>query len=107
MIDMLNNWLGSSTSNFNVFVGITMGIVILSLIVMFYFGHKIGKSDERTYIIHLKIYRVMFVTILLLLSVLINWSDGSYFRQHISLVISLTFLSGAVASVYQYNKDFN
>lgn len=107
MIDILNNWLGSSTSNFNTFVGITMGIVILSLIVMFYFGHKIGKPDERTYIIHLKIYRVMFVTILLLLSVLMNWSDGSYFRQHISLVMSLTFLSGAIASVYQYNKDFN
>ncbi|MDK2587260.1 hypothetical protein QOZ83_15545 [Romboutsia sedimentorum] len=107
MIDMLNNWLGSSISNFNTFVGITMGIVVLSLIVMFYFAHKIGKPDERTYIIHLKIYRVMFVTIFFLLAVLMNWSDGSYFRQHITLVISLTLLSGAIASVYQYNKDFN
>lgn len=107
MIDMLNNWLGSSINNFNTFVGITMGIVILSLIVMFYFGYKIGKPDERTYIIHLKIYRVMFVTILFSISALMNWSDGSYFRQYLSLVLSLTCLSGAVASVYQYNKDFN
>lgn len=106
MIDMLNNWLGSSIINFNIFVGVTMGVVVLSLIVMFYFSNKIGNPDERTYIIHLKIYRVMFITMIFLLSVLMNWSDGSYFRQHISLVMALTFISGAIASIYQYNKDF-
>ena len=103
MIDLLDKWMASSVYNFNIFVGITTILAIISLVAIFYFCNKIGKPDERTSIIYFKISNTMFSTLILLIAVYISWVDSTtiYFRQYLIFIFSLSLFSGAVISVIQ------
>lgn len=108
MINMLDRWMDSSIYNFNIFVGVTMVLAVISIIGLVYFYSKMGKPDERTYIINLKILKTMFRSLIVLLGIYISWVDKDiiYFRQYLIFIITLTFFIGAITAAIQYKKDF-
>ncbi|MDA1573792.1 6-aminohexanoate hydrolase, partial [Bacillus cereus group sp. TH242-3LC] len=55
MIDLLNKWMLESTGNFNIVVGLIALLFLGSLIALIIIYKKIGKPDERTNAIYLKI----------------------------------------------------
>ncbi|TCO68095.1 6-aminohexanoate hydrolase [Marinisporobacter balticus] len=109
MIDILDKWMDSSVYNFNIFVGITTILAIISIIAMFYFYKQIGKPDERTSIIYLKVSTTMFSTLVCAIAVYISWVDSNiiYFRQYLLFIFSISLLAGAIMSAIQYKKDFS
>ncbi|EOQ01308.1 hypothetical protein KOY_05358 [Bacillus cereus VDM021] len=106
MLDQLNNWMLESTDNFNIFVGFTSLLMLGSAIVLFIIYKKIGKPDERTNTIHLKITYCMFVTQILMNSLFISLvSKDMYFRQFFILTQALVFFVGAIYSIKLYRKE--
>ncbi|MBE7127627.1 6-aminohexanoate hydrolase [Bacillus mycoides] len=106
MIDQLNNWMLESTDNFNIFVGFTSLLMLGSAIVLFIIYKKIGKPDERTNTIYLKITYSMFVTQILMNSLFISLvSKDMYFRQFFILTQALVFFIGAIYSIKLYRKE--
>jgi cytochrome bd-type quinol oxidase subunit 2 len=107
MVEALDTWLSNSTTNFNIFVGITGAIVALSLIVMAYATHKIGKRDERATALYLNASSTMLVVLLLLLAIFIAWVDRNtvHFRQFLTAIIALTFASGALSLTIASRKQ--
>ncbi|WP_047981912.1 hypothetical protein [Ornithinibacillus contaminans] len=108
MIDVLNEWMLESTTNFNIIAGITMLVYAGSILSLFIISKKFGKPDERTNGIYLKIIVCMFVTQLIMNSIFISWVDRDidYFRQFFILFQGIVFLVGAVYSFILYRKDF-
>ncbi len=109
MIDVLDKWMDSSVYNFNMFVGITAILAIISIIAILYFYKKIGKPDERTSIIYLKVSNTMFSTLVLLIAIYISLVDSTiiYFRQYLIFIFSISLLSGAVMSAIQYKREIS
>ncbi|EOP68301.1 hypothetical protein KOW_03510 [Bacillus cereus VDM006] len=106
MIDLLNKWMLESTDNFNIFVGFTSLLMLGSAIVLFIIYKKIGKPDERTNTIYLKITYCMFVTQMLMNSIFISLvSKDMYFRQFFILTQALVFFVGAIYSIKLYRKE--
>ncbi|MGZ9785529.1 6-aminohexanoate hydrolase [Bacillus pseudomycoides] len=106
MIDLLNKWMLESTDNFNIFVGFTSLLMLCSVIVLFIIYKKIGKPDERTNTIYLKITYCMFVTQMLMNSIFISLvSKDMYFRQFFILTQALVFFVGAIYSIKLYRKE--
>ncbi|HGE5783125.1 MULTISPECIES: hypothetical protein [Bacillus cereus group] len=106
MLDQLNNWMLESTDNFNIFVGFTSLLMLGSAIVLFIIYKKIGKPDERTNTIYLKITYSMFVTQILMNSLFISLvSKDMYFRQFFILTQALVFFVGAIYSIKLYRKE--
>ncbi|AIK35555.1 MULTISPECIES: hypothetical protein [Bacillus] len=106
MLDLLNNWMSESTDNFNIFVGFTSLLMLGSAIVLFIIYKKIGKPDERTNTIYLKITYCMFVTQILMNSIFTSLvSKDMYFRQFFILTQALVFFIGAIYSIKLYRKE--
>lgn len=106
MIDQLDIWLGN-INNFNLFVGIQMVIALVSVAVVLFYTHKIGKADERTIHIQYKIFRAMFYT--LFTAIMLVYTQVSaemhFIRQYISMAMTLSIAAGAIASAYYYHRD--
>ncbi|MGG3529076.1 6-aminohexanoate hydrolase [Bacillus pseudomycoides] len=106
MLDQLNNWMLESTDNFNIFVGFTCILMLGSAIVLYIIYKKIGKPDERTNTIYLKITYSMFITQILMNSLFISLvSKDMYFRQFFILTQALVFFVGAIYSIKLYRKE--
>jgi len=97
MIEVLDIWLNNST-NLNIFVGVTTLAMIASLHVMYLASQKIGKRDERTSQIYLKISNTTLIVLLVLLSVFISLVDADvvHFRQILIATITLALGCGAL-----------
>lgn len=97
MIETLDVWLNTST-NFNIFVGVTMIAMIASLCTMYIASRKIGKRDERTSQIYLKISNTTLIVLLMLLSIFISLvgADVVHFRQILIAMIALAIGCGAI-----------
>lgn len=108
MLDVLNNWMLESTDNFNIIVGLTVVLLVGSLSALAYIQNKIGKPDERTNAIYLKITSVMFSTQLIMFAIFIVLIDRhiEYFRQFLILFQGIVFLVGAIYSFKLYRKEF-
>ena len=108
MIDLLNNWMLESTDNFNIIAGLTIVLYVGSLAVLVYIQNKIGKPDERTNAIYLKITSVMFTTQFIMNALFILFIDRNieYFRQFLILFQGIVFLVGAIYAFKLYRKDF-
>ncbi len=107
MIELLDNWLEISR-NFNLFVGMTTAVALLSAAAYTYFFNKIGKTDEYGVKIRLNVTNRMFSTLmgLLILFVLLVPQNTEHFRQMLLLCFSVTALVGAVSAGYFYVRDF-
>ncbi|KGR76304.1 hypothetical protein [Ureibacillus sinduriensis] len=108
MVELLNSWMLESSGNFNMIVGLTMVLWVGSLVVQFFFSNKIGKPDERTNAIYLKIISCMFTTQLIMNAIFITFVDRDieYFRQFFLLFQGVVFLVGAIYTIRLYRKDF-
>lgn len=109
LINVLDKWMSNNINNFNTFVAIITIVAIVSLIAIVYFSMKIGKLDERTSLVYLKILRAMFITLLISLSTYISLVDSSiiYNRQYLICTIVLALFVGAIMSAIQFKKEFN
>lgn len=108
MIDMLDNWMLESSGNFTIIGVLTIVIYLGSLLAVFYFGSKIGKSDERTIPIHLNIIFCMFTTQLIINATYISSVDRDieHFRLIFILFQGIVFLVGAIYAFILYRRDF-
>jgi hypothetical protein len=108
MIDVLNDWMLESSRNFNVIVGLTMILHVVSIFTLIYIGKKFGKPDERTNAIYLKITSCMFTTQMIMITIFISLVDNNmeYFRQLFILFEGIVFLVGAIYSFRLYRRDF-
>jgi multisubunit Na+/H+ antiporter MnhB subunit len=108
MIDVLNNWMLESSRNFNIIVGLTMILHAGSIFALIYFSKKIGKPDERTNAIYLKVTSCMFTTQMIMIALFISLVDNNieYFRQLFILFEGIVFLVGAIYAFRLYRKDF-
>ncbi|MGG2016538.1 6-aminohexanoate hydrolase [Bacillus sp. S10(2024)] len=106
MIDLLNKWMSESTDNFNIVVGFTCLLMLGSAIVLFIIYKKIGKPDERTNAIYLKITSCMFSTQILMNAIFISLvGKDMYFRQFFILFEAFVFFVGAIYSIRLYRKE--
>lgn len=108
MINVLDNWMSESVTNFNGVVGITTVVTIISVAVLFWVWKQFGKPDERTNGIFLKITGTMFITSMIVSALFVSWVDKDVqnFRQIYLIMQSPIFIVGAVYSVILYQKDF-
>ncbi|WP_042477640.1 hypothetical protein [Bacillus ndiopicus] len=108
MIDLLNEWMLKSSQNFNIIVGLTVILYVGALSMLLYINKKIGRPDERTSTIYLKIVSSMFTTQLVMNAVFISLVDRDieYFRQFFILFQGIVFLVGAIYAFRLYKKDF-
>ncbi|EJQ90731.1 6-aminohexanoate hydrolase (plasmid) [Bacillus mycoides] len=108
MIDLLNKWMLESTDNFNIFVGFTSLLWVGSAIVLFIIYKKIGKPDERTNTIYLKITSCMFTTQILMNAIFISLvgKDIENFRQIFILFEAFVFFVGAIYSFKLYRQEY-
>jgi len=107
MINVLDNWMSESTQNFNIIVGVTPILFLVSLIILFVISKKIGKPDERTNAIYFKISSFMFITQIIMNSIFISSVDRDIqnFRQFFILFEGLVFFVGAIYSIGLYRKE--
>lgn len=108
MINVLNDWMLESTGNFNVIIGIIMAIFIISFLTLAYVGMRVGKPDERTNGIYLKIASSMFIVQVIMNAIFISLIgiEIEYFRQFFIMFQAIVFLIGAFYSFGLYRKDF-
>lgn len=108
MIEMLDSWVLESYRNANIFIGITMVILIGSIIVLYVMGKKIGKPDERTNLIYLKVVSCMFTTQIIMNGVFIIFVNNNIENsgQIFILFQGIVFLVGAIYSIKLYRIDF-
>ncbi|MED1287484.1 6-aminohexanoate hydrolase [Bacillus mycoides] len=108
MLDLLNNWMLESTDNFNIVVGFISVLLVGSCIVLFIMMKKIGKPDERTNAIYLKITSRMFTTQVLMNAIFISLvgKDIETFRQIFILFEAFVFFIGAIYSFKLYRQEY-
>lgn len=108
MINMLDNWMSKSVTNFNFIVGVTMVVTVVSIGILFWVWKQFGRPDERTNGIFLKITGMMFSTDMIISSLFIGWVDKDVqnFRQIYLIMQSFIFIVGGVYSVILYLNDF-
>ncbi|HDR7613561.1 TPA: 6-aminohexanoate hydrolase [Bacillus mycoides] len=108
MIDLLNKWMLESTDNFNIIVGLTTILFLSSVIALIIIYKKIGKPDERTNAIYLKITSRMFTTQVLMNAIFISLvgKDIETFRQIFILFEAFVFFFGAIYSFKLYRQEY-
>ncbi|OWT47676.1 hypothetical protein DL97_2846 [Bacillus sp. YF23] len=108
MIDLLNKWMLESTDNFNIVVGFTSVLLVGSCIALIIIYKKIGKPDERTNAIYLKITSRMFSIQILMNAIFISLvgKDIETFRQIFILFEAFVLFVGAIYSFKLYRQEF-
>ncbi|KFM98894.1 6-aminohexanoate hydrolase [Bacillus clarus] len=108
MIDLLNKWMLESTDNFNIVVGLTTILFLSSVIALIIIYKKIGRPDERTNAIYLKITSRMFTTQVLMNAIFISLvgKDIETFRQIFILFEAFVFFVGAIYSFKLYRQEY-
>lgn len=103
----LDNWLNHS-ENFNLFIGLITVLGLISIIAYTLLLNKIGKKDEYSTGIRLRITHVMFATWAVLFIIFIAWVPDSmvHMKQMVYLCMALTAFAGAVSAAYYYIRDF-
>jgi hypothetical protein len=109
MIDLLDRWMLESSVNFNVFVGMMMLIYMGSIVALFFIGKKVGKPNEKTNAIYLRVISSMFFTQLIMTGLFISLVDSNIhnFRQFLLLFQAIVLLIGAVSAFGFYQKGYN
>ncbi|EMN7732100.1 6-aminohexanoate hydrolase [Bacillus cereus] len=108
MIDLLNKWMLESTDNFNIVVGFISVLLVGSCITLIIIYKKIGKPDERTNAIYLKITSRMFSIQILMNAIFISLvgKDIETFRQIFILFEAFVLFVGAIYSFKLYRQEF-
>ncbi|PDY50190.1 6-aminohexanoate hydrolase [Bacillus toyonensis] len=108
MIDLLNKWMLESTGNFNIVVGLTALLFLVSVIALIIIYKKIGKPDEKTNGIYFKIISCMFSTQILMNCIFISLvgKDIEHFRQIFILFEALVIFVGAIYSFKLYRQEY-
>lgn len=107
MLQRIDLWMGADINNFNLFIGLIFLIFVPSIILITIFNYKLGENDERKKLIQLKINQVVCISLIVFLGLYIVTSNNrlTYMKFYLILIISLSLLSGAIASVYYYIKE--
>ncbi|AST06338.1 hypothetical protein C289_2640 [Anoxybacillus ayderensis] len=107
MLNRIDLWIENDISHFNVFVGIILIIFILSTITIVFLNYKLGKKDERKNLIQLKVSKVVCISLIVFLCfyLLTAENDLTYEKQYLTLGISLSLFSGAIACIYYYVRE--
>ncbi|MGE7875190.1 6-aminohexanoate hydrolase [Bacillus paramycoides] len=107
MIDLLNKWMLESTDNFNIVVGLTTILFLSSVIALIIIYKKIGKPDERTNAIYLKIISCMFSTQIIMNAIFISLvgKDIENSRQIFILFEAFVIFIGAIYSSKLYRQE--
>lgn len=95
------------TTNAGLYVAIFGAIIVVSLVAYFLLIRKIGKVDERTAMIRLKIDRIAFGSGLVAMAIYVtSISQETTNITQLSLVpLALTFVAGMVAAAVYAAKD--
>lgn len=102
LIELMDNKLGEIT-NFNIFVGITMFIALVSFGIVFFISKKMG-SDERSASIITKMGSIGFIAYLFLNSLIIN-TDVQHYKQFLAMNLSISLIITSAYLVIKYRKD--
>lgn len=95
------------TTNAGLYIAILGGIIVVSLAAYFLLIRKIGKVDERTALIRLKIDRIAFGSGLVAMAVYVtSISPETTNITQLSLVpLAFTFVAGMSAAAWYATKD--
>ena len=105
MLENIDKWLSASTSNYYSFLLVSGLVIVASFVVVWYFGRKIGKADERTNSIYAKISMdMLFALVILSMIFIANITKNlDHIQQLYMPFLALTCAVGAVSSVVRYN----
>ncbi len=101
-IEIIDNQLGE-INNFNIFIGITLLLIITSVGVVYFIGKKMG-SDERSESILTKMGSIGFIVYILLNSLIIN-TNVLHYKQFLTMNLSLSLIVATTYLIIRYRKD--
>lgn len=101
-IEIIDNQLGE-INNFNIFIGITLLLIITSIGVAYFISRKMG-SDERSESILTKMGSISFIVYILLNSLIIN-TNVLHYKQFLTMNLSLSLIVASVYLIIRYRKD--
>jgi predicted Na+-dependent transporter len=108
LIGSIDAWMQASQSNYALYFVILALFLALGLVVSWLFYKKIGKSDERSDFIKL---RIGYITLgagwaltLIFVSSLVD-ASVTYASQLVLIPLVLTILVGAATSAIYYNRN--
>ncbi|MEI4804007.1 hypothetical protein SAMN04488574_14012 [Bacillus sp. 71mf] len=91
---------------FNYFAVGIMVVGFIAVGIMTYSNSKIGKSDERSLLLRLKINNAQYYTLLFSLTAIISWDPAPDMnRKLIFCALVLSFIVGAISSTYHQAKS--
>ena len=95
------------TTNVGLYIAIFGGIIVVSLVAYLLLIRRIGRLDERTALIRLKIDRITFASGLVAMAVYVtSISQETANITQLSLVpLALTFVAGTVAAAVYAAKN--
>ncbi|WP_438351682.1 DUF2178 domain-containing protein [Paenibacillus sp. FA6] len=100
----LKSWAEQSPGNWNILLGVSLLLLMVSMIMLYAFYKMIGREDERTNTIFLKSSFYMLVVIVLCDIIFPKeymWNIFFLFKY------TLAFFAGGIYLAVQYKKDFS
>lgn len=107
-IESIDTWMQASTTNYGLYFVIMALILILSFTAWWFIDRKIGKSDERSDYIKLRIgYITLGIGWVLTLAFMSSLIDASveYPSQLGIIPLAMTAVAGCVVTAVYYNKS--
>lgn len=99
----LKNWAESSSSNWNLLIGIGMIIMLLGIILVYTYTKKIGKEDEHSQ----RIYYISAIAMLITIVFCdIIFPKDYMWNQFFLYKYGLAFVVSGLSLAYQYRKQF-
>ncbi|WP_423363251.1 hypothetical protein [Mycoplasma sp. P36-A1] len=108
MFDDIDNWVGSSEMHFYAFILFTMIITIVGCFMLVKYSAMMGPANAENNFILLKVFRSMYIFLLLLLSFFITFAPRGmiYFRQYILFFVTVSIFFGGCLTAYYYKKFY-
>lgn len=97
-IEIIDNQLGE-INNFNIFIGITLLLIITSIGVAYFISRKMGSESILT-----KMGSISFIVYILLNSLIIN-TNVLHYKQFLTMNLSLSLIVASVYLIIRYRKD--
>lgn len=101
MITSIDTWLQASQNNYLTFLAVMMGFVVLGMAITSFMNWRVGRADERTDALKLKInyigFGIGFVAAMLFFS---SMPSGTHYISQLGLIpLAIMSLSFAGASL--------
>lgn len=100
----LKTWAESSSSNWNILIGLGSILLLTGVITIYFYTKKIGKEDEYSQKIYYKASLAMLLTIVIcdiLFPKTYMWNQFFMFKY------ALAFIVAGISMAIQYRKDFS